>query len=92
MDRLPVDVCGGLLTQFLRGVWLGALFVSRRTREVFRRGADAQGEVQAGAPSAQACYSLTGTLHKPRQPFGGIDIFLFTARQPKFKRLTVRFH
>jgi hypothetical protein len=41
------------LAWIVRGVWLGVLYVSRRTREVFGRGADAQGEVQAGAPMAQ---------------------------------------
>ncbi|KAN0136066.1 hypothetical protein V8E53_006227 [Lactarius tabidus] len=41
------------LAWIVRGVWLGVLYVSRRTREVFGRGADAQGEMQAGALTAQ---------------------------------------
>jgi hypothetical protein len=42
------------LAWIVRGAWLGVLYVSRRTREVSARGADAQGEVRATvAPTAQ---------------------------------------
>jgi hypothetical protein len=37
----------------LRGAWLGALYVSRRTRALFVRAATAQGEGHAGPPTAQ---------------------------------------
>ncbi|KAN0136062.1 hypothetical protein V8E53_006223 [Lactarius tabidus] len=41
------------LAWIVRGAWLGVLYVSRRTREVSARGADAQGKVRATvAPTA----------------------------------------
>jgi hypothetical protein len=41
------------LAWMLRGVWLGALYVSRRTRTFFVRAAAAQGEGHTGPPTAQ---------------------------------------
>ena len=37
----------------VRGVWLGALYVARRMREVLGRGKDAQGGVRVGAATTQ---------------------------------------
>jgi hypothetical protein len=42
----------------LLGAWLGVLYVSRSTRELFGWGVDAQGEVQAGAPTARSSCAL----------------------------------
>ena len=45
-----------------RDAWLGVLYVLRYTRNVFGRGADAQGEAQTGVPVTQVVLCPPWTL------------------------------